>query len=62
MLRDSLDLLMEKAKNGPVGVQQWGRPVCLVLVSREWWDSYLVSIGKGDDRGIEKNGAGVRKE
>ena len=51
-LRENVDKLIEETERGPVGVQQWGRPVCLVLVSREWWDNYLTSTDKGDDQNV----------
>lgn len=40
-LRGGIDKLLAEVAKGPIGVQKWGQPVSLVLVSREEWEKTL---------------------
>jgi len=40
-LRAKISELEKLIAPGPVGIQKWGQPVSMVLMSRDYWDALM---------------------
>jgi len=40
-LRAKMAELVKQVSLGPVGIQKWGHPVSMVIVSRDYWDALM---------------------